>query len=51
MDNLRTRLRNFARRWEQINEIPESPRSLLSVIEHSLGRRRKTEVYVNRMLA
>lgn len=51
MDNLRTRLRNFARRWDQIDEIPESPRSLLSVIEHSLGRRRKTEVYVNKMLA
>lgn len=49
--NLTEQLRSFGRRWEQITSIPESPRSMLSIIEHSLGRQRKSEVYVNKMLA
>jgi len=38
------------RRWEQITAVPDSPRTLMSVIEYSLGSQRKAEVYVNRFL-
>ncbi|GAA0215786.1 PD-(D/E)XK nuclease family protein [Halobaculum roseum] len=37
-------------RWEQMTAVPESPRTLMSVIEYSLGTQRKAEVYVNRFL-
>jgi hypothetical protein len=44
-------LRAFEHKWEQITEVPESPRSLMDVIEYSLGSQKKAEVYVNRLLA
>lgn len=50
-DELKQQFRSFHRRYDQITDIPESPRSLLSVIEHTLGNHRKSEVYVNKMLA
>lgn len=40
----------FQRRWEQLIHVPETPRSLLNVIEYSLDSQRKAEVYVNRIL-
>lgn len=43
-------LRTLEQRWEHITSVPESPRSLMSVIEYSLGSQRKAEVYVNRLL-
>lgn len=50
-DTLEGDLRTLERRWEQITAAPESPRSLMNVIEYSLGSQRKAEVYVNRLLA
>lgn len=44
-------LRALERKWEQITDVPESPRSLMDVIEYSLGSQKKAEVYVNRLLA
>lgn len=43
-------LETLHRRWERITAVPESPRTLMSVIEYSLGSQRKAEVYVNRIL-
>lgn len=43
-------LRKLERRWRAITETPETPRSLLNVVEYSLGSQRKAEVYVNRLL-
>ena len=48
--DLEEELQVLERRWEQLNSLPESPRSLMSVIEYSLGSQRKAEVYVNRLL-
>jgi hypothetical protein len=50
-DTLERDLRTLDRRWEQITAVPKSPRSLMNVIEYSLGSQRKAEVYVNRLLA
>jgi hypothetical protein len=50
-DTLEGDLRTLEQRWEQITAVPESPRSLMNVIEYSLGSQRKAEVYVNRLLA
>lgn len=44
-------LRALEQEWEQITDVPESPRSLMDVIEYSLGSQKKAEVYVNRLLA
>lgn len=44
-------LRALERRWERLTFAPESPRSLLDIIEYSLDSQRKAEVYVNRLLA
>lgn len=48
--DLSTELAAFEERWERITEVPESPRTLMSVIEYSLGSNRKAEEYVNRLL-
>jgi hypothetical protein len=44
-------LRALERKWEQITDVPASPRSVMDVIEYSLGSQKKAEVYVNRLLA
>jgi hypothetical protein len=44
-------LRALERKWEQITDVPDSPRPLMDVIEYSLGSQKKAEVYVNRLLA
>jgi hypothetical protein len=38
-------------KWEQITDTPATPRSVMDVIEYSLGSQRKAEVYTNRLLA
>jgi hypothetical protein len=43
-------LRSLNRKWEEITDVPETPRSVMNVIEHSLGSQRKAEVYTNRLL-
>lgn len=43
-------LETFARRYEAIATVPETPRTLLDVIEHSLGPQQKAEVYATRLL-
>lgn len=48
---LSAELRAFEQKWEGITDVPESPRSLMDVIEYSLGSQKKAEVYVNRLLA
>lgn len=48
--DLDAELRALAQKWERITETPQSPRSLMNVIEYSLGSQRKAEVYVNRLL-
>lgn len=40
----------FGRAWEQIVDVPEHPRTLMDVIEYSLGDQQKAEVYVTRLL-
>ena len=50
-DDLRRELKTFTRRWEQLTAVPETPRLLMDVIEHSLGTQRKAEVYINRLFA
>jgi len=50
-DDLRRELKTFTRRWEQLTAVPETPRSLMDVIEYSLGTQRKAEVYINRLFA
>ena len=50
-DNLRRELKTFTRRWEQLTAVPKTPRSLMDVIEYSLGTQRKAEVYINRLFA
>ena len=47
---LRNELQELERAWSQITAIPETPRSMLNVLEYSLGSQRKAEVYVNRLL-
>lgn len=48
--DLSSELAAFEERWERITEVPESPGTLMSVIEYSLGSNRKAEEYVNRLL-
>src|SRR6056297_2932954 len=43
-------LRSLERKWEQITDVPESPRSVMDVIEYSLDTQRKAEEYINRLL-
>jgi len=43
-------LRSLSRKWEELTDVPETPRSVMNVIEHSLGSQRKAEVYTNRFL-
>ncbi|WP_255170075.1 PD-(D/E)XK nuclease family protein [Natrononativus amylolyticus] len=47
---LEQELQTLDSRWSQITEIPETPHSLMGIIEYSLGSQRKAEVYVNRLL-
>ncbi len=51
IDDLRWESKTFTRRWEQLTAVPETPRSLMNVIEYSLGTQRKAEVYINRLFA
>jgi hypothetical protein len=50
-DDLRRELTTLTRKWEQLTAVPETPRSLMDVIEYSLGSQQKAEVYVNRLFA
>ena len=50
-DELRREFETLTRRWEQLTAVPETPRSLMDVIERSLGSQQKAEVYVNRLFA
>lgn len=47
---LPNRIADLRRRWKSITEIPAQPRSVMSVIEYGLGKQRRAEVYVNRLL-
>lgn len=38
------------RKWEGLTDVPERPRSTMDVIEYGLGKQRRAEVYVNRLL-
>ncbi len=48
--DLQTELKTLTDHWERIVEVPETPRSVMSVIEYSLGAQRRAEVYVNSLL-
>ena len=48
--NLEDDLTTLRQRWEQITKVPDTPRTLMDVIEYSLDKQRKAEVYVNRLL-
>lgn len=48
--DLHDELQALEQKWEQITSIPDSPRSMMNVIEYSLGSQRKAEVYINRLL-
>ena len=43
-------LETLQRRREQLTDVPETPRSLMSVIEYSLDEQRKAEEWVNQLL-
>lgn len=47
---LEEELATLERTWESITAIPEDPRSLMSVIEYGLGKQKRAEVYVNRLM-
>lgn len=47
---LRREIEAFAQGYEAIASVPETPRTFLDVIEHSLGPQRKAEVYATRVL-
>ena len=49
--DLQQELKTFTRRWEQLTAVPDTPRSLMDVIEYSLGTQQKAEVYINRLFA
>jgi len=49
-DDPREDLERLRRKWKGITDVPETPRSVMSVVEHSLGSQRKAEVYTNRLL-
>jgi hypothetical protein len=50
-DDFRRELKTLTRRWERLTAVPETPRSLMDVIEYSLGTQQKAEVYINRLFA
>lgn len=43
-------LETLRREWKTITDVPETPRSMMGIIEYSLGQQRKAEEYVNRAL-
>lgn len=43
-------LQDLERKWRTITSSPEEPRSTMNVIEYGLGKQRRAEVYVNRLL-
>lgn len=43
-------LRVLENKWNSITKVPESPRTTMNVIEYGLGKQRRAEVYVNRLL-
>lgn len=47
---LSAELQTIQRRWDTITAAPTPPRSTMDVIEHGLGDRQRSEVYVNRLL-
>ena len=47
---LKDELWDLEQRWEQITDVPETPRSLMNVVEYGLGSNRRAEVYINRLL-
>lgn len=48
--DIRQEFERFAQRYSALETVPETPRTLLDVIEHSLGTREKSEVYATRLL-
>lgn len=38
------------RTWQELIRVPDPPRTMLNIIEYSLGDRRKAEEYTNRLL-
>ena len=51
IEGLQRELQTLTRQWERLTAVPETPRSLMDVIEYSLGTQRKAEVYINRLFA
>ena len=47
--DLGNELQILQRRWDEITDEPELARSTMDVIEYGLGKRRRAEVYVNRL--
>lgn len=48
--DLRSQLIEFEDKWRHITATPESPRTLMNVIEYTLGKQIRGEVYVTRLL-
>lgn len=48
--DLAAELEQVTQRWNQLVDVPQPPRSLMRIIEYSLGSQRRAEVYVNRLL-
>ena len=47
--DLKEELWKLEQRWKQITDVPETPRSLMNVVEYGLGSNRRAEVYINRL--
>lgn len=47
---LAVELQRLTQRWDAITEIPENPQSTMDIIEYGLGKQRRAELYVNRLL-
>jgi len=48
--DLKRELKALSHKWNGITDVPGTPRSVMSVIEYSLGSQRKAEIYTNRLL-
>ncbi|MDS0474510.1 PD-(D/E)XK nuclease family protein [Natrinema sp. 1APR25-10V2] len=43
-------LQVLRQQWEGITDVPAAPRSTMNVVEYGLGKQRRAEVYINRLL-
>lgn len=48
--DLKDELWHLEQKWERITDVPETPRSVMNVVEYGLGSNKRAEEYINRLL-